>query len=33
MARSWPEYDQGSIDRVLQKEGATYQTFTEKQSS
>jgi carbamoyltransferase len=25
-----PEYDQGSIDRVLQKEGATYQTFTEE---
>lgn len=25
-----PEYDQESIDRVLQKEGATYQTFTEE---
>ncbi len=25
-----PEYDPGSIDRVLQKEGATYQTFTEE---
>ncbi len=29
-ARQGPEYDQGSIDRVLQKEGATYQTFTEE---
>ena len=25
-----PEYDQESIDHVLQKEGATYQTFTEE---